>query len=56
MTFYTTIINAAFAVLIAVTFYVVRGGESDTFLLNLMFYIIITPIITVTLNKNHVCK
>ena len=51
MTFYTTIINAAFAVLIAVTFYVVRGGESDTFLLNLMFYIIITPIITVTLNK-----
>ena len=40
-----------FAVLIAVTFYVVRGGESDTFLLNLMFYIIITPIITVTLNK-----
>ena len=50
MTFYT-IINAAFAVLIAVTFYVVRGGESDTFLLNLMFYIIITPIITVTLNK-----
>lgn len=51
MNFYTTIINAAFAVLIAVTFYVVRGGESDTFLLNLMFYIIITPIITVTLNK-----
>lgn len=51
MTFYTTIINAAFTVLIAVTFYVVRGGESDTFLLNLMFYIIITPIITVTLNK-----
>lgn len=52
MTFYTMIINAAFAVLIAVTFYVVsRGGENDTFLLNLLFYIIITPIITVTLNK-----
>ncbi len=51
MIFYTTVINAAFAVLIAAAFYVVRGGESDTFLLNLMFYIIITPIITVTLNK-----
>ena len=52
MTFYTMIINAAFAVLIAVTFYVVsRGGENGTFLLNLLFYIIITPIITVTLNK-----
>ena len=52
MTFYTMIINAAFAVLIAVTFYVVsRGGENDTFLLNLLFYIIITTIITVTLNK-----
>lgn len=52
MTFYTMIINAVFAVLIAVTFYVVsRGGENDTFLLNLLFYIIITPIITVTLNK-----
>lgn len=52
MTFYTMIINAAFAVLIAVTFYVVsRGRENDTFLLNLLFYIIITPIITVTLNK-----
>ena len=52
MTFYTMNINAAFAVLIAVTFYVVsRGGENDTFLLNLLFYIIITPIITVTLNK-----
>ena len=51
MTFYTMTINAVFAVLIAFTFYVVKGGESGTFLLNLMFYIIITPIITVTLNK-----
>lgn len=51
MTFYTMTINAVFAVLIAFTFYVIKGGESGTFLLNLMFYIIITPIITVTLNK-----
>lgn len=51
MIFYTMTINAVFAVLIAFTFYVVKGGESGTFLLNLMFYIIITPIITVTLNK-----
>lgn len=48
MVFYTTIINAVFSVLIATAFFFT---ESDAFLLNLLFYIIITPIITVTLNK-----
>ncbi len=51
MTVYTTAINAVFAVLIAATFFFTRNGADNTFLLNLLFYIIITPIITVTMNK-----
>lgn len=51
MTAYMTIINAVFAVLIASAFFFGGTGSDDTFLLNLLFYIIITPIITVTLNK-----
>lgn len=51
MVLYTTIINAVFAVLIAAAFIFTAHGTSETFLLNLIFYIIITPIITVTLNK-----
>ena len=45
---YTTVINSVFAVLIATAFFF---SASDAYLLNLLFYIIITPIITVTLNK-----
>ena len=45
---YTTVINSVFAVLIATAFFFTA---SDAYLLNLLFYIIITPIITVTLNK-----
>lgn len=51
---YTAAINAVFAILIAGTFLfggVKSGTVNNTFLLNLMFYIIITPIITVTLTK-----
>lgn len=51
MVAYTTIINAVFAVLIAGAFLFSAGGTDTTFLVNLVFYIIITPIITVTLNK-----
>lgn len=51
MTVYTTVINAVFAVLIAATFFFTRNGADNTFLLNLLFYIIITLIITVTMNK-----
>lgn len=50
----TTVINSVFAILIAATFWLggVKSGSVDgTFLLNLMFYIIITPIITVTMTK-----
>lgn len=51
MVAYTTIINAVFAVLIAGMFLFSAGGTDTTFLVNLVFYIIITPIITVTMNK-----
>ncbi|MDD4843129.1 MAG: ABC transporter ATP-binding protein [Anaerotignum sp.] len=48
---YTTAINGIFAVLIAAALVITSNGVTNTFLLNLLFYIIITPIITVTLNK-----
>lgn len=51
MTIYTTVINAVFAVLIAAALFFTQDGVTNEFLLNLLFYIIITPIITVTLNK-----
>lgn len=51
MMFYTTAINAVFAVLIAAALVMTQNQVSDTFLLNLLFYIIFTPIITVTLTK-----
>lgn len=51
MTVYTAVINAVFAVLIAATYFFAGKGGDNTFLLNLLFYIIITPIITVTMNK-----
>lgn len=54
MMFYTTVINAVFALLIAaglVAANEISGGVTSEFLLNLIFYIIFTPIITVTLNK-----
>ena len=52
MTAYTTIINSIFAVLIAATLFVMAGhGMTDDYLLNLIYYVIITPIITVTLTR-----
>lgn len=51
MTTYTMIINAVFAVLIAATFWLSNDAVDNKFLLNLIFYIIVTPIITVTLSK-----
>lgn len=51
---YTVAINAVFAILIAGAYLfggVKSGSVNNTFLLNLLFYIIITPIITVTLTK-----
>ena len=52
MTLYTTFVNASFAVLIAMTLIVVKHGTySPEFLLNLLYYIIVTPAIAVTLNR-----
>ncbi|MBQ6244606.1 MAG: ABC transporter ATP-binding protein [Bacteroidales bacterium] len=52
MTLYTTLVNASFAVLIALTLVVVKNGTySPEFLLNLLYYIIVTPAIAVTLNR-----
>ena len=51
---YTVAINSVFAILIAAVYLLggVKSGTADPeFLLTLLFYIIITPIITVTLTK-----
>ncbi len=52
MTLYTTFVNASFAVLIALTLIAVKNGTySPEFLLNLLYYIIVTPAIALTLNR-----
>lgn len=51
MMFYTLAINGVFAFLIAAGLIFTRNGISDEFLLNLIFYIIITPVISLTLTK-----
>ncbi len=51
MIFYTAAINSVFAFLIAGALLFTRSGVTSEFLLNLIFYIIITPIISVTLTK-----
>lgn len=51
MLFYTTAINAVFAVLIAAGMAFTADGVTGAFLLNLLFYIIITPVITVTVTR-----
>ncbi len=51
MTLYTVLVNASFAVLIGLTLCVARGASDGQFLLNLLYYIIITPAIALTLNR-----
>lgn len=51
MLVFTTAINAVFAVIIAAGMVMASGGVTNELLLNLLFYIIITPIITTTMNK-----
>lgn len=48
---YTTAVNGVFAFLIAAALYLTRDGVSNEFLLNLLFYIIITPVISLTLTR-----
>ncbi len=52
MTLYTTLVNASFAVLIAFTLVMANRNSLDgEFLLNLIYYIIVTPSMAVTLNR-----
>lgn len=51
MMFYTTAINAVFAFLIAGGIIFTRSGVTNELLLNLLFYVIITPVIATTLTK-----
>lgn len=51
MMLYTAAINGVFAFLIAGAFLFTGNGITNGFLLNLLFYIIITPVISVTLTK-----
>ena len=51
MMLYTAAINGVFAFLIAGALLFTRNGVTADFLLNLLFYIIITPIISITLTK-----
>ena len=48
---FTTLINAIFAVLIGAAYWFGGAGGDPELLINLLFYIIITPVLTVTLNK-----
>lgn len=51
MLFYTAAINGVFAFLIAGGLLFTQNGVTSEFLLNLLFYIIITPVISLTLTK-----
>ena len=51
MMFYTAAVNGVFAALIACGLLFTQSGVTSGFLLDFMFYIIITPIISVTLTR-----
>ncbi len=51
MIFYTLAVNSVFVFLIAGAFLFAGGGTDGGALLNLLFYIIITPVISLTLTK-----
>ena len=51
MMLYTAAINGVFAFLIAGALWFTHDGVTNAFLLNLIFYIVITPLISLTLTK-----
>ena len=51
MCFYTLAVNGVFAFLILGAFWLGGGNVTPDFLLNMLFYIIITPVITLTMTK-----
>ncbi|WP_283171607.1 energy-coupling factor transporter ATPase [Curtanaerobium respiraculi] len=48
---FMTSINAIFASLVAATYLLAQGGITPELVLNVMYYIIVTPLLTVTLTK-----
>ena len=51
MTMFMTCINAVFAFLVLGAFILANGGVTSDMILNVMYYIIVTPLLTVTLTK-----
>ncbi|MBR6923841.1 MAG: ABC transporter ATP-binding protein [Oscillospiraceae bacterium] len=51
MTMFMTSINAVFAFLVAGAYALSRGGVTPELILDVMYYIIVTPLLTVTLTK-----
>lgn len=51
MSLYTVVVNSIFAVLVGCALVMTRNGVTNEFLLNLLYYITITPVITISLNK-----
>ena len=51
MTFYTMLINGVFAFLVGGALFFTKDTITTEFILNLIYYIIITPVISVTLTK-----
>ena len=51
MLVYTAVVNSVFVFLIAGALWFTKSGVTNAFILNLIFYIIITPIISLTLTK-----
>lgn len=48
---FMTCINAIFLAIVLGAFFLTRNGIADTTVLNVMYYIIVTPLVTVTLTK-----
>ena len=48
---FMTCINAVFLAIVLGAFFLTRNGVADTDILNIMYYIIVTPLVTVTLTK-----
>ncbi len=51
MAAFMTCINSIFAFIVGAAFCITRGGVTPEIILNVMYYIIVTPLLTVTLTK-----
>ena len=48
---FMTCINAVFLAIVLGAFFLTRNGITDTHIMNILYYIIVTPLVTVTLTK-----